>query len=168
MADGDLHRIFDTLGRPGVRYLVVGGVAVVLHGHPRFTADLDLVLSLDGANVRLALTALASIGYRPRAPVQLEAFADPVTRQSWIADKGLIVFSLWSAEIPATEVDLFVEEPFPFEEAYARGTRVELGSIRLVVASIEDIIAIKRAADRPRDHEDIAALEAIVRSQGGR
>lgn len=51
MLPSDLERIFGALEASGARYLVVGGVAVVLHGHPRFTADLELVLALDPANV---------------------------------------------------------------------------------------------------------------------
>ena len=86
MATGDLARIFAALEQSGTRYLVVGGVAVVLHGYPRFTADLDLVLALDPANLRLALDALAQLGYRPRAPVALDEFLDPATRQRWIEE----------------------------------------------------------------------------------
>lgn len=52
VAKTDFERIFETLSRARVRYLVAGGVAVVLHGHPRFTADLDLILALDPPNVR--------------------------------------------------------------------------------------------------------------------
>src|SRR5205814_2241965 len=101
VADGDLHRIFEALAGAPVRYLVVGGVAVVLHGHPRFTADLDLVVGLEPDNVRAAMSALETLGYRPRAPVKMADFADPAIRRQWIADKGLQVFSLWSAQLPA-------------------------------------------------------------------
>ncbi len=124
MADGDLHRIFDVLTQAGVRYLVVGGVAVVLHGHPRLTADLDLVVGLEPDNVRAAIRALATLGYRARAPVDPESLADPAARRSWIEEKGMTVFSLFSPAMPASEVDLFVEEPFPFDEA----TRAECES----------------------------------------
>ena len=54
MPTGELERIFAALDASDARYLVVGGVAVVLHGHPRLTADLDLVIALDPANVRAA------------------------------------------------------------------------------------------------------------------
>lgn len=161
MADGDLQRIFAALAAEQVRYLVVGGVAVVLHGHPRFTADLDLVVALDHDNVLSAVRALASLGYQPRAPVPAEQLADAESRRAWVEDKGLTVFSMWSPRFSATEVDLFVEEPFPFEEAYDRRVQVDLGTTRLTVASLQDVLALKREAGRPRDLEDIAALEAI-------
>lgn len=66
---GDNERALQALNSAGVRYLVVGGVAVVLHGHLRTTADLDLVVQLERENVLKAVRALAGLGYRPRAPV---------------------------------------------------------------------------------------------------
>ena len=142
-------------------------IAVVLHGHPRFTADLDLVLALDTANLRRALDALAGLGYRPRAPVSLGEFLDPETRARWIEEKGLTVLSLWSAELPATEVDLFASEPSPpFNAAYERAVRADLGDVLVTVAGLSDLIALKRSAGRPQDLEDIRSLEAIDRENG--
>lgn len=163
MSQGDLFEIFEALGDAQVTYLVVGGVAVVLHGHPRFTADLDLVVALDRDNVLATMAALTRLGYRPRAPVQASDFADPAARRTWVEEKGLTVFSMWSQRFPATEIDLFVEEPFPFEEAYRRGIHVDLGGTKVVVAAIDDLVALKRRAGRPRDLEDVEALEAIAR-----
>lgn len=162
MSAGDFDLIFAVLQRAGVRYLVVGGVAVVLHGHPRFTADLDLVVALDPENARAAIEALGALGYRPRAPVSGALFADPEARRRWIDEKGLTVFSLWSPEHPATEVDLFVQEPFPFEPAWSRALIADLGTVQVPVASLEDLVALKRAAGRPKDLEDVRALEAIA------
>jgi hypothetical protein len=165
VSSNDFDLIFAELERHAVRYLVVGGVAVVLHGHARFTADLDLVIALDPANVRAAMAALSRLDYRPRAPVSAEQFADPDIREQWVREKGLTVFSLWSPAHPATEVDIFVEEPFPFDEAFARAARADLGEIHVAVASIADLIRLKRAAGRPKDEEDIRVLEALIRER---
>jgi hypothetical protein len=93
---------------------------VVLHGYPRFTADVDLVLELTQANASAAIAALQTLGYRPRAPVRAKDFANDDIRATWREEKGLTVFSLWSPNHPATEVGLFVEEPFDFSEAWSR------------------------------------------------
>jgi len=162
----DFDAIFIALQAANVRYIVVGGVAVVLHGSPRFTADLDLVIALEDTNIRAALAVLEQLGYRPRAPVPAQQLADPEIRRAWIADKGLTVFALWSPEHPATEIDIFVEEPFPFDEAYARAVRADLGTSTVTVASIEDLIALKRSAGRPKDLADISALEALAQVDG--
>ena len=163
--ESDFDLVFAALAKRKVRYLVVGGVAVVLHGVPRFTADIDLVLALDAPNVLAALDALAGLSYQPRAPVPLQGFADPSLRQNWIEEKGLTVFSLWSPDHPATEVDLFIEEPFPFEEAFARATRVDLCTNHVTVVSIADLIDLKRRADRPKDREDIERLMALAEGE---
>jgi len=158
---GDIEGVLDALDSAHVRYLVVGGVAVVLHGYLRATADLDLVLHLERENVLRAVEALTSLGYRPRAPVDPRAFAEPETRQRWVRERNLMVFSLWSDAHPGFEVDIFVEEPFDFEAVYGRSLRVPLERIEASVISLEDLIALKRGAGRPLDLEDIAALEAL-------
>src|SRR5262245_30832295 len=106
-----VEAIVEALNRAGARYLIAGGLAVVAHGHVRFTADVDVVLDLERGNLERALAALAGLGYRPRAPVELIEFADAAKRTAWARDKGMTVFSLFSAEHPATEVDLFLDAP---------------------------------------------------------
>jgi predicted nucleotidyltransferase len=158
----DFEVILGVLTKHQVRFVVVGGVAVVLQGSPRFTADLDLVVSLEPQNAKRAMEALASLGYRPRAPVPAEQFADPTIRESWVKDKGMTVFTLWSKELPATEVDLFVQEPMPFEDLFARADKARLGEVDVAVASAEDLIAMKSAVGRAKDDEDVAALKQLL------
>lgn len=161
MDAGDFDMVFQALETAKIRYLVVGGVAVVLHGYPRFTGDIDLVLSLERANVLAAVKALGGLGYKPRAPVHAEDFADPAVRRSWVEEKGLTVFSLWSPSYPATDIDVFVEEPFPFDEAYGRALHAQLEMCVIHVASIADLIDLKQRAGRPKDLEDIRMLRAL-------
>jgi predicted nucleotidyltransferase len=167
-AESDFDIVLGALEERRVRYLVVGGVAVVLHGYARFTADLDLVVALDPPNVIAAMEALASLGYRPRAPVAALDFADPDKRREWIREKGLTVLGLWSPKYPATEVDVFVEEPFAVEEALGRATRAQLGATTIMVASIADLIELKRKAGRPKDLDDIEKLREILAQEQGR
>ena len=165
MPGGALTEIFRALDDAEVRYLVVGGVAVVLHGYPRFTADLDLVVELTASNASAAIAALQTLGYRPRAPVRAEDFADEDIRASWREEKGLTVFSLWSPSCPGTEVDLFVEEPFDFGEAWSRRLDALLDDGTTVhVVGIDDLRALKARVGRPKDVDDIAQLDAIARA----
>jgi hypothetical protein len=163
---GDIESVLDGLNRARVRYLVVGGVAVVLHGHLRTTADLDLVLHLEHENLVRAMEALTDLGYRPRAPVPAEAFVDAGQRQTWIEEKDLTVFSLWNPDKPGLEVDLFVTEPFDFDRVYARALRVPLETTEATVISMEDLRAMKQGVGRPRDLEDLKALDALRAGEG--
>lgn len=158
---GEIEAVLGALNGARVRYLVVGGVAVVLHGYLRTTADLDLVLQLEQANVVRAMRALEALGYRPRAPVALEDFAAADKREAWMRDKGLVVFSLWSPAHATLEIDLFVAEPFDFDTVYSRAVRVPLERTEATLIGLEDLIALKKQVGRPRDAEDVAALEAL-------
>lgn len=155
--------IFQTLNARGVRYLVVGGVAVVLHGYARLTVDLDLVVDLTTEQALKAVMALADLGFRPRLPVEPEAFADPRQRRDWVQSRNLRVFSMFDPADPLREVDVFVEEPMPFEELWARSVEMPLGTTTVRVVSLDDLVEMKRRAGRARDLEDVAALEEIHR-----
>ena len=72
--------VFEALNGAQVRYVVVGGFATVLHGHARLTADIDLVIDLSPSEARKTLEVLVGLGFRPRAPVNPLAFADPEIR----------------------------------------------------------------------------------------
>lgn len=158
---GSIETILVALNQADVRYLIVGGVGVVLHGYLRTTADLDLVIQLDRENVLKTLRALDSVGYRPKLPVRHEQFADPQTRKSWIEDKGMLVFPLYSDRDPLLGIDLFVREPFEFDAVYSRALQVPLDRTTAVVVALDDLIAMKEAAARPRDIEDVEALKAL-------
>lgn len=154
--------IFEALDRDDVRYVVVGGVAVVLHGHARLTADLDLAVDLSPAEARRAIEALVGLGFGPRAPVDPLGFADPETRARWMAERGMQVFSMWDPTEPMRSVDLFVDNPIDFEELWDRSELIPLVGTAARVASIPDLIRLKRLAGRPEDLLDIEALEAIM------
>jgi hypothetical protein len=124
------------------------------------------VIALEPENLRAALAALEGLGYRPRPLVNLDDLLDPIQRRRWIAEKGMRVLSLWSPRMPATEVDVFVEEPFPFEAAHRRALRADLGTTAVTVAALRDLVAMKRAAGRPQDLEDVRTLVAITRELG--
>jgi len=163
-----LESIVRALDGARVRYLIVGGLAVVAHGFVRFTADVDLVLDPERAALERAVAALAGLGYRPRAPVGFEEFPDPEKRARWAREKGLTVFSAFSPEHGATELDLFVEPPFEFEGAYARAVRLEVSpGLPATFVAVDDLIAMKRAAGRPQDLQDVERLRALRGGEGG-
>jgi len=157
-----VESIFRALNDASVRYLVAGGLAVVAHGYLRLTADVDLILNLEETNVRRALAALAALGFRPRAPVPAEQFADPAIRRRWISEKGLTVFTMSSPLHEATEVDLFVESPLDFDSAYKSAYRVEVApGVPATFIGFDDLVALKKRAGRPQDLADIDQLKLI-------
>jgi len=153
--------IFDALNHAGVRYVVVGGVAVVLHGYARFTADLDVVIDLSPKEAAKAVKALSRLGLKPRAPVDPMGLADAKVRRDWIKNKGMTVFSFIDPKDPLRTVDVFVEEPLPFEAMWRSAKKVSLGKSSVRIASIDDLISLKRRVGRPQDLADVEALTVL-------
>jgi predicted nucleotidyltransferase len=161
MEKRSVEAVVRALNDAGVRYMIVGGLAVVAHGYTRFTADVDLILAMDEPNLHRALAALKALDYRPRAPVEMDRFASPTDRNDWVQTKGMTVFSLFSPTHPATEVDLFVQPPLDLSESFSQAVSREISpGLLATFCSVEDLIKLKTLAGRPRDLEDIRQLRA--------
>src|SRR4029077_8985317 len=126
----DLEAILRALNDSNVRYLIVGGLAVVAHGYVRYTADVDMFLDLERENTLRAMKALEAIGYRPVVPVKAEQFADEELRESWRQEKGMIVFQLFDSNRPDTRLDVFVTEPFDFDREFAAARWEDVAGIK--------------------------------------
>lgn len=162
MRRASLEKIVRALNDAPARYLVVGGLAVVIHGYMRFTADVDLVLEPDPEARRRALRALAGLGYAPRVPVPIASFADAELIQRWAEEKGMLAFGLYSEAHHETNVGLMLGMPFDFESAYAGARRAEiLPDLVMTVLGRRELLEMKRAAGRHKDLDDIEALEII-------
>jgi hypothetical protein len=142
----------------GARFVVVGGVAAVMQGVERVTYDLDLVVELTPSATRDVVEKLLSIGYAARIPADPRGFADVDTRESWIRDKGLTVFSLWDTKDERPTVDLFVRYPLDFERLWSAATIVSIDGTSIRIAAPAHLAIMKRQAGRPKDLDDIRAL----------
>lgn len=157
-----VQAIFSGLNQAGVRYLVVGGLAVVAHGYVRLTVDVDLVVEMSHENLRRALDVLAGLGYRPRAPVPMEEFLQPAKRAEWLHEKGMLAFSLISSRFERTAVDIFTEAPFDFEQEWAARMQQDAAADAPAhIVRLQTLLDLKRAAARPKDLEDIRILENL-------
>ena len=151
--------LVSALQQAGVRYLIAGGLAVNAHGYLRFTKDVDVVVRLAPDNIERAFAVLAQLGYRPMVPVTAAQFGDAPTREGWVRDKGMQVLQFWSDLHRETPVDMFVHEPFDFEDEYRRSLAKPLGRIEVRFVTIPTLIRMKEAADRPQDRIDIEYLK---------
>jgi len=152
MKVSSLEAILRALADADARYLIVGGLAVAAHGYGRLTFDLDLVVQLQPDNVVRALKALESLGYMPLVPVPAADFADPAKRESWIREKNAVVFQLHSERHRETRIDLFVTEPFDFEQEYARAKTSDLlPGLPARFVRLETLIRMKETAGREKD-----------------
>mgnify|MGYP002784251540 CR=1 FL=1 len=163
----DFIGLFGVLAAANVRFVVVGGLAMLLHGVDRLTADVDLVVDLSPESALDVVDALTSSGYRPLAPVPARALADAEQRAAWQRDRGMKVFSFWDTTNQRPTVDVMLDPPVPFEELWAGAASFPIGGIDVRVASIAHLVSLKQAAGRPKDQEDVVRLLAKLRARGG-
>jgi hypothetical protein len=152
--------IVSALNAAGVKFIVVGGVAVNAHGYLRFTKDVDLVIRLSPQDILSAFRALEQIDYHPSNPISAEEFANPEMREGWRRDKRMLVLKMWSDAHRETPLDIFVYEPFDFDAEYERALFND-EEIPARFASIPTLIAMKQVANRPEDRIDIEKLRII-------
>ena len=159
MEKQSIETIVAALNGHQVRYLIVGGLAVIAHGHGRLTMDVDLMLAMDAENLRRVVAALKSLDYRPRVPVAFEDFIYPQKREQWAREKNMAVFSVHSPTHPTAAIDLFLENPVDFEAGYSNALHAEVApGIPATFCSLDDLIAMKSKAARPRDLLDLEQL----------
>lgn len=146
-----------------VRYLLVGAVAINLHGVPRMTADLDLMVDMAEPNLRTFVQTMTSLGYKPRVPVDASEILNPVKRREWKETKSMIVFTWLHPARPYEEVDMFLENPIDFEAAYANRKELVIEDFTVLLADVSDLITLKSLSNREQDRSDIEALRQVQR-----
>lgn len=166
-AFGDAERFLNALASTEVAFVLCGGMACILHGVSRTTADLDLAVKLEQSNIERFVDVAEQFGLRPRIPEPLRAFTDPERRRSWINEKNAVVFTLNFPE-SAMQADVFLNYPVPYAdlEQHANMARIGTGPW-FRISSKADLIAAKRAVevDRPEDRFDITKLQELIRNE---
>ena len=139
----ELLRIFNA---NGVRYLVVGGYAVMLYSEPRFTKDLDVWVGDDDTNAARVFRALAEFG-APLTGVQPADFAKPDL--------------IYQLGVPPLRVDVLTSiTGVEFEAAWERRSEAAFGDVAAPFIGLEDLIRNKRATARASDLADCERLES--------
>jgi len=157
-----VESIVSALNQAGVRYVIVGGLAVNAHGFVRMTRDIDLVIELNEDNILRGLQALFSIGYQMAIPASPAEFANADIRQQWRMERNMIVLKLWSDSHQRTPIDIFVYEPFDFGAEWNKLAHLELTEgLTAPIVSLESLLRMKREAARPQDLIDIQELTRL-------
>ncbi|MBM3152780.1 MAG: hypothetical protein FJZ96_11380 [Chloroflexi bacterium] len=139
-----LMDVFSSLKRYEVRYIVIGGIAAVLHGVPRATFDLDILIDADPDNARNLLDAFLDARLGTAALITPEE----------LLSQEITIFK------DRVRIDVQTSTPgLKFDEAWRRRETMEYQKQEFYVASREDLISSKRAAGRPVDLEDVRLLE---------
>jgi hypothetical protein len=160
-----IAELLQSLSGESVQYVLVGGLAVQLHGFMRSTFDIDLVLAMNDGNLTRFIAVAKRYGLVPSIPVPIDTLRDANQIEQWHREKGMLAFALREPQIGGSVVDILVRPNVPFEQLMANAVAGELFAQKIWIASIDDLITMKRIANRAKDQLDIAALEKIKRGE---
>lgn len=155
--------LFRALDEKHVRYMLVGGLAMNLHGVPRATMDVDLVLALDSENLKAFLDVAEALRLKPVAPVSLNDLLNPVQRKKWAEDKNMLAFALRPPDIQGPTVDVLIDPPMDIEGALARAVWRGVQDVRVSLVSVDDLIQLKEKSGRAQDRSDIEHLRRLAK-----
>lgn len=148
-----------------VRFVLVGGMAVQLHGYARSTLDMDIVLAMDDANLTKFIDMAKKFGLVPIIPVPIDSLKNAQQIEQWYQEKGMLAFSLREPQNGGRSIDVLVRPEVPFDDMLAQSVCVNLFARQVRIASIDHLLTMKRKANRSRDRIDIEALEKIKRGE---
>ena len=142
----DYLRLYKSLNKNKVKYLIIGGIACIIYGVPRNTLDIDIFIEPTLKNARRLLKALKEAGFgtacmtTPQKIIknEINVFEDYLRLDIITKPKGLV-----------------------FAESWKRRSAKKINGISIKVASVKDIIKSKQAAKRDFDKEDIKILKRI-------
>lgn len=156
-----MHTLLAALGAANVDYVLVGGLAVLLHGYPRNTTDVDVVLALTDENLSRFVDCAKKANLTPVLPISIDALRDAKLIDQWHREKGLLAFALRDPGKMATIIDVLVRPVVPFEQLKRNAQIRHVGALTIPVASIDDLIALKTGTGRTKDMIDIEELRKI-------
>jgi len=141
----DTEGLLRSLNAHSVRYVIIGATAFPVHGYARATLDIDIFIEPTPENAARAREALTAFGYD----------LSDVSAEDLLIRKVLI-----RQYLVETDIHPFVKG-VTFADVWSNRVEDRLGGTPAAFASLDDLIRMKEAADRPKDREDLRALRAL-------
>lgn len=170
----NMFDLLKLLAKSDVDFVLVGGLAVALRGYSRFTADVDVVLAMEADNLAKFIQAAKHAGLRPTIPVPIETLGDPDLIEQWYREmghagkprsgcsqKGMLAFSLRTADTRPLVLDVLVKSVVPYVDLRKQATILDIGELKVAVATIDHLIVMKTGTGRSKDQIDIEELRKI-------
>lgn len=158
MAALDANELFACLNRHGVRYVLIGGLAAVLHGSPLPTLDADICPARDAENLTRLASALDELDARIRS-------TDTPGGVTFPRDAAFLAgIDLLNLVTRAGDLDLaFVPAGgATYDDLALRALSVRIRETTIAVAALADVIRSKEAANRPKDQRSLPLLRQLL------
>jgi hypothetical protein len=156
--------LFSALQRHLVDYVLIGGLAISLHGIERSTMDIDVTVAMTPENLSALVNMARELDMKPVLPVALESLTNLEQLAQWHQERNLEVFSLKAPGPVGITLDVLLYPPVHFTDLQKNAITLNAGDVPVIVASIDDLITLKQAVGRPIDLEDIKHLKRLKES----
>lgn len=150
-----IDNLCNALTESGVRYAVVGGYAVALHGAVRGTMDVDIAINWNLSTLRKTEAVLTGLGLLSRLPINAEDIFR--FRDEYVTKRRLIAWNFYDPKNLANQVDVIIT--FDMKGRTRKRLQTQAGVIYIL--NIDDLIQMKRASGRKQDIEDAQALDKL-------
>lgn len=159
--------LFSALDRYQVDYVLIGGLAISLHGIERATMDIDVTVAMTPENLSALVAMARELGMTPVLPVALDTLTDLDQLARWHRERNLDAFALRAPGAAGVTLDVLLYPPVDFATLRQNAIALRAGDVPVFVASIDDLIALKQAVGRPIDLADIEHLKRLKASENG-
>ena len=155
------ERFVRALDEHGVRYVLIGGAALELHGSGYRTEDVDLVYARDSANIERLVRALAL--FRPRLRVRGEPAGLPILFDARFISNG----ENFTFVTDIGDVDIFgrIAGNFTFETLQPLAARFDMDGVTVSMLTLHGLRTTKMAAGRPKDALALPEIEAMLEAE---
>ena len=153
--------LFAALARHKVDYLLIGGLAVSLHGVERATMDVDISVAMNQANLAFLIALARELKLVPVLPVPLESLKDIELLRQWHKERNLEAFALRTPELAGVTLDVLLFPPVEYAGMSQRAVVLNVANVAVRIVAIDDLIALKQAVGRPIDLSDIEHLNRV-------
>jgi hypothetical protein len=150
-----IQKVCSKLDQSGVRYALVGGYAVALHGAIRGTFDVDLVIDWNRNSLKKTEQALRALGLESRLPVTAEDVF--LFRDEYITNRNLVAWNFFNPNNTLEQVDIVIT----YDLKGRKRRRLDTGGGPVHILNKQDLIEMKCLSGRPQDLEDVSALERL-------
>jgi hypothetical protein len=150
--------LFECLGRHGVRYVLIGGLACVLHGSPLPTVDVDICPANDDDNLSRLAAALADLEARIRTPDTPSGVPFP-RDAAFLSGVNLLNLITRAGDL---DIAFTPAGTSGYADLASRATNILVRKSTIPVASLEDVIRSKTAANRPKDRRTLPVLHQLL------
>ncbi len=155
--------LLTALADADIDFVIVGGLAMQMHGYGRQTYDIDVALAMNAGNLEKFVSLAAQLSLVPVIPEKLESLKNAQQLDRWHIEKGMVAFALRG---PGDLVlDILTRPVVVFDDLRERSVIKSFLGRKFRAAGLEDLLIMKRAAARPKDLIDIIALEKLKRGE---